>query len=79
MNLETKSDSEHGQMFEKINAETGMYGDGGEYTVQTGFGWTNGVVIDLLVNMNVTYHNDATFFMSNAATAFILTLVWLIQ
>ena len=42
-------------MFEKINAETGKYGDGGEYTVQTGFGWTNGAVIDMLVNIDVAY------------------------
>ena len=44
-------------MFEKINAETGKYGDGGEYTVQTGFGWTNGAVIDMLVNIDVAYSN----------------------
>ena len=46
-------------MFEKINAETGKYGDGGEYTVQTGFGWTNGAVIDLLVNLNVSYETES--------------------
>ena len=44
-------------MFEKINAETGKYGDGGEYTIQTGFGWTNGAVIDMLVNIDVAYSN----------------------
>ena len=47
-------------MFEKINAETGKYGDGGEYVIQTGFGWTNGAVIDLLVNLNVSYEAENT-------------------
>ena len=29
--------------------DSGSAGGGGEYEVQTGFGWTNGVVIDFLV------------------------------
>merc|ERR1711924_3820 len=34
------------QMHEKYDAEQpGRYGEGGEYTPQTGFGWTNGVVL----------------------------------
>eukprot|EP00029_Vermamoeba_vermiformis_P011431 TRINITY_DN6280_c0_g1_i1.p1 TRINITY_DN6280_c0_g1~~TRINITY_DN6280_c0_g1_i1.p1 ORF type:complete len:559 (+),score=124.46 TRINITY_DN6280_c0_g1_i1:77-1753(+) len=38
-----------GLMFEKYNAETvGIPGHGGEYPVQAGFGWTNGVVLHLL-------------------------------
>ena len=37
-----------GQMFEKMNVETGSAGSGGEYDVQTGFGWSNGVIFDLL-------------------------------
>lgn len=28
--------------------ELGGYGGGGEYTVQAGFGWTNGVILDFL-------------------------------
>ncbi|KAL4719683.1 hypothetical protein ACJJTC_003004 [Scirpophaga incertulas] len=37
------------QMFEKYDAETaGKYGDGGEYVVQSGFGWTNGVVLEFI-------------------------------
>ena len=28
--------------------ELGGHGGGGEYEVQTGFGWTNGVILDLL-------------------------------
>uniref|UniRef100_A0A914I4H6 Trehalase n=1 Tax=Globodera rostochiensis TaxID=31243 RepID=A0A914I4H6_GLORO len=39
-------------MFEKYNAsmfnEEGCGGSGGEYEVQKGFGWTNGVILDLL-------------------------------
>lgn len=38
-----------GMMFEKYNAEApGVVGGGGEYTVQSGFGWTNGVVLELI-------------------------------
>ncbi|EFN54656.1 hypothetical protein CHLNCDRAFT_24474, partial [Chlorella variabilis] len=38
-----------GRMFEKFNVETlGVPGGGGEYEVVDGFGWTNGVVLDLL-------------------------------
>ena len=35
-------------MFEKMNVEKGSPGEGGEYVVQTGFGWSNGVVLDFL-------------------------------
>lgn len=28
--------------------ELGGYGGGGEYQVQAGFGWTNGVILDFL-------------------------------
>lgn len=36
-------------MFEKYNAEeVGKQGGGGEYEVQAGFGWTNGVMIWML-------------------------------
>lgn len=38
-----------GMMYEKYNAQSpGMAGSGGEYMVQNGFGWTNGVVLELL-------------------------------
>lgn len=40
---------ENQQMFEKYDAENpGQYGGGGEYTVQAGFGWSNGVVFEFL-------------------------------
>jgi len=36
-------------MFEKYDATDILrVGSGGEYDVQLGFGWTNGVVLDLL-------------------------------
>jgi alpha,alpha-trehalase len=38
-----------GLMYEKYDCSVaGQPGGGGEYTVQTGFGWTNGVVLSLL-------------------------------
>lgn len=39
----------HGGMYEKYNVvEPGQPGSGGEYVVQEGFGWTNGVTLDFL-------------------------------
>lgn len=44
-----KGFTDNKQMFEKYDAENpGKFGGGGEYTVQKGFGWSNGVVIELL-------------------------------
>jgi len=38
-----------GAMFEKYNATVeGAAGGGGEYAVQEGFGWTNGLVLEWL-------------------------------
>lgn len=38
-----------GHMFEKLNVSVqGVPGGGGEYGIQVGFGWTNGVVLDML-------------------------------
>jgi len=38
-----------GHMHEKYNARVpGEWGGGGEYSPQVGFGWSNGVVLDLL-------------------------------
>ncbi|WP_294326288.1 alpha,alpha-trehalase TreF [uncultured Sphingomonas sp.] len=39
---------ETGKMLEKYNVETRTPGGGGEYPVQDGFGWTNGVVSAIL-------------------------------
>ena len=36
-------------MYEKYGAFTpGLYGGGGEYAPQAGFGWTNGVALELI-------------------------------
>jgi len=46
-----------GRMYEKYNVASGCFknaGGGGEYEVQEGFGWTNGVILDLLK----TYHSE---------------------
>jgi alpha,alpha-trehalase len=37
-----------GKLLEKYNVVTLMPGGGGEYALQDGFGWTNGVTIALL-------------------------------
>jgi alpha,alpha-trehalase len=38
-----------GSMLEKYNVvDPGKIATGGEYALQTGFGWTNGVITDLL-------------------------------
>jgi alpha,alpha-trehalase len=38
-----------GNMFEKYDAfNPGEYGGGGEYEPQSGFGWTNGVALELI-------------------------------
>nr|ARD05073.1 trehalase 1A [Antheraea pernyi] len=43
-----KGFSDTKQMFEKYDAlVAGKYGGGGEYTVQEGFGWTNGLMFEL--------------------------------
>lgn len=44
-----KGYEESGEMFEKYDAEIpGGYGGGGEYVVQSGFGWTNGVALEFI-------------------------------
>ena len=37
-----------GQLFEKYDVLGGAIGGGGEYAPETGFGWTNGVVLEIL-------------------------------
>jgi len=44
-----KAFSETGAMYEKYDATIpGGHGGGGEYEIQLGFGWTNGVIMELL-------------------------------
>lgn len=42
-----------GRLVEKYNVESGQIGDGGEYPVQDGFGWTNGVTRALLDRQSI--------------------------
>lgn len=45
-------------MYEKYNAmEPGSTGHGGEYVPQVGFGWTNGVALDLLAKYGPTFQS----------------------
>ena len=47
-----------GHMFEKFNVSVqGTPGGGGEYSIQVGFGWTNGVVLDLLNRYPAELHS----------------------
>ena len=40
---------EQGRLLEKYNVEdVGFIAEGGEYSVQDGFGWTNGVLLRLM-------------------------------
>ena len=39
---------ESGQFIEKYDVETCTAGSGGEYATEMGFGWTNGVTLELL-------------------------------
>ncbi|KAL3125943.1 hypothetical protein niasHT_009472 [Heterodera trifolii] len=48
-------------MFEKTTADEGAPGKGGEYTVQIGFGWTNGAILDLLVTYGKEMKLDSDF------------------
>lgn len=49
VNSAMKGFEEYGVNFEKYDARiVGKSGSGGEYGLQTGFGWTNGVVLSLL-------------------------------
>lgn len=44
-----------GAMYEKyVATEFGASGSGGEYEVQKGFGWSNGVILDLLNRYGAT-------------------------
>lgn len=52
-----KGYNKHEAMFEKYDAQTfGAFGGGGEYEVQSGFGWTNGVVLRFIK----TYYTSQT-------------------
>ena len=50
-----------GRMFEKYNVENiNLAGGGGEYPLQDGFGWTNGVALALLKNLDYEFVSALT-------------------
>ncbi|XP_031837893.1 trehalase [Nomia melanderi] len=54
---------ETGAMFEKYDTRTpGRGGGGGEYNVQTGFGWSNGVIFEFLHTYPELRYENKTFF-----------------
>ncbi|KAJ8927267.1 hypothetical protein NQ314_020268 [Rhamnusium bicolor] len=51
--------NENKEMFEKYDAlHSGQYGGGGEYTVQSGFGWSNGVALSLINSFYINNDNN---------------------
>ncbi|KAK9502158.1 hypothetical protein O3M35_012745 [Rhynocoris fuscipes] len=54
--------SKDGNMYEKYDASRmGIGGGGGEYEVQLGFGWSNGVVMDLMNKYGRVVNTDGLF------------------
>lgn len=44
----------NGRLLEKYNVEeVGLFAEGGEYEVQDGFGWTNGVLLSLMNDLDI--------------------------
>jgi len=66
-----------GHMYEKYDVRLGNIkpGGGGEYVVQTGFGWTNGVILDLLYiyGDRMLLTSSATRLISSYFLSFILS------
>jgi alpha,alpha-trehalase len=58
-----------GKMYEKYNVVSCTYGGGGEYDPQDGFGWTNGVVLDLLLEKEPAF-KIAKYFSRNKVPDF---------
>ena len=59
MNLNKKYYENTGKMMEKYNVvTTGLTAGGGEYPAQDGFGWTNGVYLDLEKWMEESHTNS---------------------
>ena len=59
LNLNESVFKQTGRMFEKYNVEDiNLPGGGGEYALQDGFGWTNGVASALLKNLDFEFTTD---------------------
>lgn len=64
--------SSGGRMFEKYNVASecvNASASGGEYELQEGFGWTNGVILDLLLTYQTELSWDESYVTSNAQCA----------
>ncbi|KAJ9054907.1 hypothetical protein DSO57_1009564 [Entomophthora muscae] len=52
--------NQHGFMYEKYNVtRMGGAGGGGEYEIQTGFGWSNGVLLHFLGTLGTSFRSPA--------------------
>lgn len=63
-----------GAMFEKyVATEFGVSGGGGEYEVQKGFGWSNGVVLEILNRYGATLKSGwkTNFIVKNPSTHYL--------
>ncbi|EYC31283.1 hypothetical protein Y032_0004g2073 [Ancylostoma ceylanicum] len=66
-----------GKMYEKYNVVSACYkiiGGGGEYELQEGFGWTNGVLLDLLM----TYGSELTWTPAEECQCCVLDCICLV-
>ncbi|KAL6739929.1 hypothetical protein Aduo_013326 [Ancylostoma duodenale] len=66
-----------GKMYEKYNVVSACYkiiGGGGEYEMQEGFGWTNGVLLDLLM----TYGRELTWTPAEECQCCVLDCICLV-
>ena len=62
-----------GAVYEKYSCQhAGQAGDGGEYNVQEGFGWTNGVTLSLLASYPDISTSSAAW---SAPTSVMMTLL----
>ena len=63
-------------MFEKMNVISGSPGAGGEYPIQTGFGWSNGVILDILMRVPDLAPTSSSFLtIINGFMPFLLMLI----
>ncbi|KAG9121624.1 hypothetical protein FRC07_002351 [Ceratobasidium sp. 392] len=70
--LDPTLSSHPGHMYEKLNATSATEsGGGGEYEVQTGFGWTNGIAIWIAQNFGAILDNPNCTAPSGSTTKFV--------
>ena len=66
------------QMFEKYNATStsGIPGTGGEYDVQSGFGWTNGAIFELLLRYCSGSKSHIAIYLILTSNSFVHQSLW---